>query len=272
MTTDTITMQPITARQFCWQECTTRDTAAAGAFYSDLFGWSREEQEHPGFNYTIFTSGDAQIAGMMAMDAQWPDGVPAHWMSYVAVKDIDTYAARVAECDGSLCVPVTAIPPGKFCVVTDPTGAVFSLFEGGDGVNPSGDRTFGWWELASNDVERAKAFYADLLGWTAVDHPATTNPPYWCFMDGETLVGGLLQLPESWGEGHRSCWTPSVQTEDIDALTARAAELGGHVYQQPTDVPGIVRYSAIQDPTGAVISMYKVLASSCGEGCGCGSA
>ena len=98
MTTDTITMQPITARQFCWQECTTRDTAAAGAFYSDLFGWSREEQEHPGFNYTIFTSGDAQIAGMMAMDAQWPDGVPAHWMSYVAVKDIDTYAARVAEC------------------------------------------------------------------------------------------------------------------------------------------------------------------------------
>ncbi|MDP7029471.1 MAG: VOC family protein [Phycisphaerales bacterium] len=269
MTTDTLTMEPITARQFCWQECTTRDTVAAGAFYSELFGWTQEVQAYPEFNYTIFQSGEAPIAGMMAMDAEWPAEIPAHWMSYVAVTEIEAVAARVTECGGSLCVPVTAIPPGKFCVVTDPTGAVFSLFEGGDGVNATGDRAFGWWELATTDVERARTFYNDLLGWTAVDHPAATDPPYCCFMDGETLVGGLLKVPETWGEGHPSCWTPSVQTEDIDELTAKAAALGGQVYQQPTDVPGVVRYSTIQDPTGAVISMYKLLATTCGSGCGC---
>lgn len=259
----TITMKPITARQFCWQEINTRDGNAAASFYCELFGWTRHDQDAPGMKYTMFHHGNVAVAGMMEMDEHWPAEVSAHWMSYVAVTDIEAVAANVATCGGSLCVPVTTIPPGKFCVVTDPTGAVFSLFEGGDGQNPTGDCTFGWWELATSDVDVAAKFYADLLGWTRMEHPAMSESAYWCFMDGDTLVAGMTKLPEEWGEGHRSCWTPNVQVDDIDGLTAKAATLGAHIYQEPTDIPGVVRYSAVQDPTGGVVCLYKVIAESC---------
>ncbi len=268
MSTDTITMSPITGRQFCWFEVNTRDGDAAAAFYCELFGWTRQDQEAPGFAYTTYMKGEVPVAGMMVMDDKWPAEVPPHWMSYIAVTEIENVAARVAECGGSLCVPVTPIPPGKFCVVTDPTGAVFSLFEGGDGVNPTGNGTFGWCELATNDVDQATSFYADLLGWSATSHPGDNT--YWCFMEGDTPVAGMLKLPDEWGEGHRSCWTPYVHADEIDALTEKAEALGAHVYQQPVDMGGIVRCSTIQDPTGAVVSMFKPISQECcGDGCNC---
>ena len=271
MTTSTIPMEPITGRQFCWFEVNTRTPDACADFYCELLGWSRSDQAMADMSYTMFELGDAQVGGMMTMTEMWPAEVPAHWMSYIAVDDIDAYAAKVSPCGGSLCVPVTEIPPGKFCVATDPTGAVFSLFQGGDGMNPTGDRTFGWCELATNDIERAAKFYDDLLGWTVEDHSDGTGEPYWFIKDGETPVGAMFTTPDTWGEGHRSCWTPSVRVDDLDAVTAKAESMGAHIHQQPTDVGTMVRYSVVQDPEGAVLSLFKPLDQSCGRTCDCES-
>ena len=60
---------------------------------------------------------------------QW-QGVPAHWMSYFTVDDVDAAAAKVKELGGNVCVPPTDIPVGRFAVVSDPAGATFSLFKG----------------------------------------------------------------------------------------------------------------------------------------------
>jgi predicted enzyme related to lactoylglutathione lyase len=55
-------------------------------------------------------------------------GAPSHWMAYVAVDDVDAKARRVEELGGKVCVPPTDIPnTGRFCVITDPTGATLSL-------------------------------------------------------------------------------------------------------------------------------------------------
>lgn len=269
MTTTDVTMQPITGRQFCWFEVNTRTPEACATFYCDLLGWARNDQDMAGMTYTIFEQCGTPVGGMMTMNEMWPAEVPPHWMSYIAVDDIDAYAARVAECGGSLCVPVTTIPPGKFCVVTDPTGAVFSLFQGGDGVNPVGDRTFGWCELATNDVEKAKDFYAKLLGWTFEDASNVSGDEYWFIKTGDIPVGGLFKVPETWGGEHRSCWTPCVQVDDLDTVTATAESMGAHIYMQPTDVGDLVRYSCIQDPEGAVLSLYRPIQTSCGCDCGC---
>jgi predicted enzyme related to lactoylglutathione lyase len=64
---------------------------------------------------------------MMQMAAEFGDA-PSHWMSYVAVTDVDATAQRVEELGGKICVPPTDIPKvGRFCVITDPTGATISL-------------------------------------------------------------------------------------------------------------------------------------------------
>jgi predicted enzyme related to lactoylglutathione lyase len=64
---------------------------------------------------------------MMAMDDTWPAEIPSHWMVYFAVEDVDASAARVTELGGTVSVPPSDIPPGRFSVVTDPHGAVLSL-------------------------------------------------------------------------------------------------------------------------------------------------
>ncbi len=129
--TDHLDSRPHTV---CWNELATRDAAAAGAFYGELFGWRGQEMPMEGTSYTMFMNGEAQAAGMLQMTEEWGD-IPSHWMMYVAVEDCDAAAARVTELGGQVCVPPTDIPVGRFAVVNDPQGGTFSIIalaEGGD--------------------------------------------------------------------------------------------------------------------------------------------
>ena len=117
----------------CWVELNTRQPDAAVSFFNTLFGWEAHqvggpvEEGGPGFDYIMLQSGDAPIGGIITMDEHWPADVPPHWMVYFAVEDCDAAAARVAELGGEVCVPPTDIQPGRFTVVNDPHGAVFTI-------------------------------------------------------------------------------------------------------------------------------------------------
>ncbi len=113
----------------CWNELTTRLPDAAKAFYPAVFGWEPSVQQMGPFEYTEWKNDGQTIAGMMAMDESWPAGIPSHWMVYFAVEDTDAAAARVVELGGSVSVAPTDIPPGRFAVVNDPHGAVFSIIK-----------------------------------------------------------------------------------------------------------------------------------------------
>jgi predicted enzyme related to lactoylglutathione lyase len=111
----------------CWNELATRDTAKAGAFYAGLFGWSLKESNF-GMPYTEFGNAGRMIGGMVAMDGPMFEGLPPHWMTYFAVDDCDATAAKAEALGGSLIVPPSDIPNvGRFAVIRDPQGAVFSV-------------------------------------------------------------------------------------------------------------------------------------------------
>jgi uncharacterized protein len=61
-----------------------------------------------------------------------PPMVPhAHWMSYLAVKDVDTSTKNAKEMGCKVIVPPTDIPNiGRFSAIDDPTGAGVALFTG----------------------------------------------------------------------------------------------------------------------------------------------
>ena len=111
----------------CWHELNTRDPEAAAAFFGTLFGWEARPVGAPGMDYTELRLGETGVAGLFSMDEKWPAEVPAHWMLYFAVTDCDATAARVTELGGAVHVPPTDIPPGRFAVLADPHGAVFSI-------------------------------------------------------------------------------------------------------------------------------------------------
>lgn len=112
---------------FCWNELATKDLGAAKKFYTELLGWQLQESTAAGMAYNEIVVEGEHVGGMYQMTAEDGDA-PSHWMSYVAVDDVDAKAKLAAELGGKVCVPPTDIPNvGRFCVITDPAGATFSL-------------------------------------------------------------------------------------------------------------------------------------------------
>ena len=112
----------------CWNELASRDAEAARDFYTQLFGWRPESRDMGELgDYTIFKNGEAEAAGLLQMNEEWGE-LPSHWMVYFSVADCDASAEQVAELGGKVSVPPTDIPTvGRFSVITDPQGAVFSI-------------------------------------------------------------------------------------------------------------------------------------------------
>ncbi len=126
---------PPSSGSFCWQELATRDVAAAKTFYTALFGWTTTEMPMgDAGTYTIVMNKDEGIGGIYDMSCCEEMGnTPPHWMTYIAVDDVDASAAKAGELGASICVPPTDIPNvGRFSVITDPTGATFALFKGNE--------------------------------------------------------------------------------------------------------------------------------------------
>ncbi len=110
--------------EFSWNELVTTDVAGAKAFYTGLFGWTTTPF---GDSYVIFKKGDASIGGMMQAPAP---GIPAQWVPYVTVDDVDATAAQVQGLGGKVMAPPFDVPDiGRIAVILDPQGAAFGLFK-----------------------------------------------------------------------------------------------------------------------------------------------
>ena len=113
----------------CWNELATRDVGKARDFYAGLFGWRPEIMEVASGPYTLFMNRDDRAGGLLQMTEEWGE-IPPHWMVYFAVADCDATAAKAGELGGEARVPPTDIPPvGRFAVLQDPQGAVFSVIK-----------------------------------------------------------------------------------------------------------------------------------------------
>src|SRR5260221_2658273 len=118
---------------------------------------------------------------------------------------------------------------------------------------------FVWYELMTTDMEAAKTFYADVVGWGTQD-VSVPGMAYTLFTAGGTSVSGLMDLPEDARKsGLRPSWLGYVGVSDVDAAADRIKELGGAVHVPPKDIPNISRFSIAVDPQMATIALFKWL-------------
>ena len=115
----------------CWNELTVRNADEVLPFYSAVFGWTVNKIEGP-MVYRELQLDGRSIGGCIEMDDSWPD-MPTHWMVYFAVDDCDAAAERAKELGGTVHVGPTDIRPGRFSVLADPTGAVFTVLKLNEG-------------------------------------------------------------------------------------------------------------------------------------------
>jgi len=114
--------------------------------------------------------------------------------------------------------------------------------------------TFYWNELMTRNVEGAKKFYADTIGWSFDGMPMPDGGgSYWvATMDGAP-VGGILDIsgPE-FGQVPES-WLSYIAVDDIDARVKKATAAGAKLMKPIFEVPGVGRIAILLEPGGAAV-------------------
>ncbi|HVM29711.1 MAG TPA: VOC family protein [Candidatus Limnocylindrales bacterium] len=107
-------------------------------------------------------------------------------------------------------------------------------------------------ELPADDVERARRFYAELLGWQFGTDEA--YPGYHMFNAGTAQIGGAVgKRGESTGDRMRVY----CEVDSIDDILGRVEGLGGSISQPRTEIPGQGWYAAIVDTEGNELGLYE---------------
>jgi predicted enzyme related to lactoylglutathione lyase len=240
-----------------WHDLNTRDTAKAAAFYGELFGWQVRSREVGGRKHEFFHAGEEGLGCLEKQDPK--DRMPAHWVAYVQVDDLDAAVKRAQRGGGSAPVPRMAITEDdSFAILRDPLGAVIAAYHSRKPMPPGypkqGPGMFCWEELLTTDPKRMLAFYGEVFGWT---HETVQMPvgPYHILKGGDAHVGGVMQMPP--GVPAPPHWLSYVAVTDVDETAATAVKLKAAQHVPPTDIPGVGRFSVHADPQGAVFALYK---------------
>lgn len=119
-----------------------------------------------------------------------------------------------------------------------------------------------WHDLLTEDIDSARAFYGELLGWSFEDVSGRRGDgEYSVARLGDVIVAGLLAVEAPTDGENYSRWLPYMSVGDVDAAVSRSIAGGASVVASARDV-SLGRVAAIIDPQGAVIGLA---ASSIGD-------
>ncbi|HEY2813112.1 MAG TPA: VOC family protein [Acidimicrobiales bacterium] len=240
-----------------WVDLGSPDIDGARAFYSDLFGWDIPVGPPEGGGYSIATLRERPVAGI---GPQMNPGPPV-WMMYVNVDSADDTVGVITANGGQVLAPAMDVMEfGRMAVAADPTGAAFSIWQprahnGAAIVNEP--NTFSWVELATSDVDAAKAFYGAVFGWTHESYGTPDAGGYTESKLGGRSVAGIMARPPGLPAEVPNYWGVYFLVDDTDKAVARVSELGGTTVAPPMDIePG--RFAVVTDPAGAMFNVMTL--------------
>ena len=244
----------------CWFSLMTKDVAAANAFYQQLFQYSIEQFDMPGVGPAdMYSAHGLTFANPVPLDENFE--APSHWIAYLAVADVDAAAKAVTSLGGQVCHPPFDMPGiGRSAVVSDPSGAVFHLFtpaQAHEKISVIGTEPgqISWLELIVKDTNTVLPFYSELLQWSA--KPADIEGMnYFLCSAGESEMAGIMeQLPDM--PDAPPSWVPYFNVENIESSGKKALELGATSIMGPQAIPNVGHFHLIQDPTGALLTLFQ---------------
>ena len=111
--------------------------------------------------------------------------------------------------------------------------------------------TFYWNELMTRDVDRAKKFYGQTIGWSFEAMPTPDGSTYWLAKMDDEPVAGIFDIsgPE-YGQVPES-WMAYLAVDDVDARVQRAVKAGAKLMKPAFDVSGVGRIAILMEPGGA---------------------
>jgi predicted enzyme related to lactoylglutathione lyase len=111
-----------------WQDLTAPNADGLKEFYSQVIGWHAEPVNmgaYSDYEMVSPTSGEPVVG---ICHAAGPNAdLPAQWLIYFSVANVEESIARVLELGGEVLVGPKPLGDETFCVIRDPAGAVCAL-------------------------------------------------------------------------------------------------------------------------------------------------
>jgi uncharacterized protein len=241
---------------FFWLGLATSDQSAATAFYTEMFGWQSERlpaSELGTYTALRLDGRDVAILYRQTREARAARAAP-HWTPFVSVENVDVLAGRARELGGALLrEPLDFVGAGRVAALRDPAGGILSLLQPRADVG-SGlvDRIGGlcWHELVSADVDRAKSFYGELLGWEyeAGSSGLTT------ITNAGRRVGTIRELRGA--KDVTAGWIPYFGVGGAKDAAAKVERNGGRILTASAEGP-IGRTALLADPQGVTFGVLE---------------
>ena len=121
--------------------------------------------------------------------------------------------------------------------------------------------TFCWNELMTRDVERAKAFYRETIGWSFEPMQMPGGGTYWCAMESGKPVAGIFSLDSPEYDGVPESWMSYLAVDDVDKRVEVAIKAGARLMKPIFDVPGVGRIAILMEPGGAGVGWMTPVAN-----------
>lgn len=112
---------------------------------------------------------------------------------------------------------------------------------------------FVWRELYTTDVNAAKRFYGEVLGWKFEESDMGGGMKYTLCYAGSKQIAGMFTPPP----GTPTFWNPYLSVTDVDATAKTATANGAKIINGPMDIPNIGRMATLIDPQGGCMSIYR---------------
>jgi len=112
-----------------WIDMTVDNAAELRDFYAAVVGWSHEDVSMGEYSdFSMTTPGGEAVSGICHARGTNAD-MPAGWLIYITVEDIDASIAACEAHGGEVLVPARGLAGGRFCVIRDPSGAAAALYQ-----------------------------------------------------------------------------------------------------------------------------------------------
>ena len=232
------------------------DAEAASAFYRGLFGWEMERAADGG--YAVRHHG-RMIAGISPLQNAKENIEESFWLVGLVVADVETALEKASQSGGKVFENAERVRDfGHFAVIADRQQAPLMLIEVGREPlgGGSGQGSWVWPELWTDDVDDAAAFYSEVLG-LGHEQLDRGGSLYHVLSSGGAPRAGIVRIPEEL-EKLEPGWAPYVAVADLDGSLAEVTRLGGTVVFRTAEHPAQAVVALIRDPTGAVLFLYQI--------------
>lgn len=110
-------------------------------------------------------------------------------------------------------------------------------------------------ELITTDLDSAKKFYGELLGWSFKETKTIYGNRYLVALKNGSMVAGMMLKEGNVPADAMPCWDPYITVDNVEKAVKIVEKMGGKVILPPTDIPGEGRFVVIKDPQGISMNL-----------------